>query len=283
MKDRMELLDMELELFDGGEAAGGSDTETSAQGGTQAASAATRQGETGDPAEVMEPSDAAATGGQDSGSDAGSEPKKESPKERQARYRALVSGEFKDLFTADTQRIIDQRFKETRSLRETVEAQRPVLERLMSRYGVQDGDVRALAAALEDEERERQAFLAAQAQRAEGWRQEAEETRTVYPEFDLARESEEPYFAAMLQTGIPVKLAYEVMHLEAIKTQVARQAAEEREWALTEHIRARGIRPAENGGAAQNGLTAKVNMERMTKEERADVARRAMRGETIIF
>lgn len=57
---------------------------------------------------------------------------------RRERYRALVTGEFKDLYTADTQRIIDRRFKETRELRETLEAQNAALAPLLERYGAAD-------------------------------------------------------------------------------------------------------------------------------------------------
>ena len=170
-------------------------------------------------------------------SDAGSEqkmetPKTESAKERLERYKALVGGEFKDLFTADTQRIIDKRFKETRTLQETLAAQSAVLERVMERYGVDTGDLDGLTAALEAEE----------AQRAQA-------------ELDAQR----------------------------LLAETARKAAEERERALIQNILARGARPAENGGGAQNGVTARLDPARMTAQQRADIAARAARGETITF
>lgn len=62
----------------------------------------------------------------------------ETPETRRARYRALVTGEFKDLYTADTQRIIDCRFKETRSLAEALERQRAALAPLLERYGAEE-------------------------------------------------------------------------------------------------------------------------------------------------
>lgn len=211
----------------------------------------------------------------------------EDPKERQARYRALVGGEFKDLYTADVQRIIDQRFKETRSLKETVEAQKPVVERLMERFGIQGGDLRALSQALEDDERARSERREAQARQErldrERWQREAQEAQADYPELQLEREEENPLFLAALRSGASVRQAYEAAHLDAVKERVARQAAQAREWALTEHIRARGARPPENGASAQNGLRSGTDVERMTKEERAEAARRAMHGERITF
>lgn len=234
------------------------------------------------------PEDQAETEGSGSGHAAnGSVTAPEDPKERQARYRALVGGEFKDLYTADVQRIIDQRFKETRSLKETVEAQKPVVERLMERFGIQGGDLRALSQALEDDERARSERREAQARQErldrERWQREAREAQADYPELQLEREEENPLFLAALRSGASVRQAYEAAHLDAVKERVARQAAQAREWALTEHIRARGARPPENGASAQNGLRSGTDVERMTKEERAEAARRAMHGERITF
>lgn len=64
----------------------------------------------------------------------------ERPEERRARYRALITGEFKDLYTADTQRIIDRRFKETRGLQEALEARQGLLDRLCEKLGAEDAD-----------------------------------------------------------------------------------------------------------------------------------------------
>lgn len=193
---------------------------------------------------------------------------------RRERYRALVTGEFKDLYTADTQRIIDRRFKETRALQETLEAQRPVLERLMERYAV--GGVADLAAAIEAEERER---ADRDRERQERWNKEVEETRGTYPQFDMEEESSHPLFLAMLEAGAPVKLAYEAMHLDQIMAQALR-AAEKR---LADHIRSGGARPQENGASAQTAVASQKDVGRLTAAERAEFARRAARGETITF
>lgn len=114
-----------------------------------------------------------------------------SAQERMERYRALVEGEFQDLFAAHTQQLIDRRVQE-----------------------------------LQADQAVRQAQL-------------LEET--------------------------------------------ARRAAEERERALIQNILAQGARPAENGGGTQNGLAARPDPARMTPAQRADIARRAARGEMITF
>lgn len=117
----------------------------------------------------------------------------------------------------------------------------------------------------------------------ESWREEAQAAGAEYPGLDLDRELEDPRFLAMLCAGLGVKTAYEAVHLDEVKAAVARAAAREREKAITDDILARGARPAENGAGAQNALRSKIDVGRMTRAQRADVARRAALGEVITF
>lgn len=144
-------------------------------------------------------------------SDAGSEtaPKGETEraKERMERYRALVGGEFKDLFTADTQRIIDRRFKETRSLQEALAAQRAVLERLARRYGVDSGDLAGLSAAVEAEETRRAQEEAQAAQLLEETaRRAAEERERALIQNILARGARPAENGAGTQNAVTARL-----------------------------------------------------------------------------
>lgn len=117
----------------------------------------------------------------------------------------------------------------------------------------------------------------------ESWREEAQTAGAAYPGLDLDRELEDPRFLAMLCAGVGVKTAYETVHLDEVKAAVARAAAREREKAITDDILARGARPAENGAGAQNALRSQIDVGRMTRAQRADVARRAALGEVITF
>lgn len=140
----------------------------------------------------------------------------ETPEARRARYRALVTGEFKDLYTADTQRIIDCRFKETRGLQETLERQTAALSALLERYGA--AGPQELEAAVET-------------------------------------------------------------YVERAKLEAQRQA----EKRLADHIRSMGARPQENGARAQNAVTAQPDVARLTRDQRAEYAKRAARGEVVTF
>ena len=115
------------------------------------------------------------------------------------------------------------------------------------------------------------------------WRGEAEQMKALYPGFDLETESRDPQFLSMLRFGVPVQTAYEVLHMEEIKTGIAQMTARATEKQVVDGIRAKGVRPQENGTAAQSGFTIRDDVHKLTKKDRAEMARRAARGEKITF
>lgn len=336
------LLKIILSLFDGGAAAGGGDGagvaapaqgDDGTKGGSQASPAPTRRGnKTGESQRVLygKQADPAVAGGQ-TGADGGTPPVAGEEKkggepgaattsgtleERQKAYREMVEGEFKDIYTQDTQRIIDRRFREVRSLEEQVAGFQPVISMLMQRYGINDGDTAKLMAAVENDDaywsqaaeeagmsveqykqfqklqRENAALVEAQRrtqtqqqaeQQLQKWYGEAEQVRQLYPSFDLNAEVKNPQFLGMLRAGVPVQHAFEVIHMEEIKAGVAAMQAKATEKQVVGSIRAKGARPAENGTSVQSGFIVKDDVTKLTKKDRAEIARRAVRGETITF
>ncbi len=136
---------------------------------------------------------------------------------------------------------------------------------------------------------------------------EAEALKTVYPDFDLEAEYAHPVLGALLRgEGKPtLRQLYEAVHLEditagrvasAVESAVAEAVAEavavavseaveaavkESEERLLGHIRARGQRPAENGIRGAAGIRMHPAVGRLTRRERAMLAKRAENGETI--
>lgn len=239
-----------------------------------------------------------------------------SPDDRRKAFREMIKGDYKDIYAEETQKIIDRRFKETKNLEETLSKARPTIDMLMSRYGIEDGDFAKLQAAVENDDaywseaadeagmtteqykkfqkmqRENAELIRAQqAQRGQQeaearvqkWMQEAEEMRADYPDFDLQAEASNPDFARMVQAGIPVRHAYEVAHLDAIKGNIRATAEAQTARKVTNDIRARGMRPKENGTASQAAFTVKDDVSRLTRKDRAEIARRVAMGETIRF
>ena len=108
---------------------------------------------------------------------------------------------------------------------------------------------------------ERQATAAREEVRrqAAAWAREARALKERYGDFDLLSELQSPAFQAMLRSGTPMQNAYEALHLSDIKAGVARKAGQAREKQVTDHIRARGGRPAE-GASSGAGVTSRSKL-----------------------
>ena len=171
------LLNVILSLFDGGAAAGAGDGagaaapaqgEVGTSGDTQALPAVAGRGKrTGDTQKVLygKQTDPAVAVGQ-AAADEGTPPVAGEGKQdgepgtvtssdtldaKRKAYRDLMEGEYKDIHTAEIQRIIDTRFRETKTLEQQVARNKPVLDLLMQRYGIADGDPAKLMAAVEND------------------------------------------------------------------------------------------------------------------------------------
>ena len=241
------LLDIRLNLFDGGGAAGGAGAGAAAsgdgapgtQGETKASPASTRRGKSGEYQNVIfgkqaKPAEAGEGGdpeGQQRSSDAGSDNKPDASttsntlEAKRRAFQDLVNGEYKDIYTEETQRIIDRRFRETRNLEQQVGQYQPVIDMLMQRYQIGDGDMGKLSQAIENDDaywseaaeeagmsveqykqfqklqRENEALLRQQRQRQndqraqqqlQQWYGEAEQVKGLYPSFDLNAEVKNP-------------------------------------------------------------------------------------------
>ena len=336
------LLNIRLDLFDGGAAAGGdgagaaapaSQNGDGAKGGSQAAPGSTRRGKSGEFQNVLfgkqsEPAAAGEGGGQEgqqqssvAGSDKDKQPgvttTSDTLEARRKAFQDLVnSEEYKEIYTEETQRIINRRFRETQNLEQQVARNQPLIDMLMQRYKISDGDIGKLTAAIENDDaywseaaeeagmsveqykqfqklqRENAALMRDQQQRRsqqaaqqqlQKWYGEAEQVKGVYPSFDLNAEVKNRQFISMLKSGVPMQHAYEVVHLDDIKAGVAKMQAKATERQVVDGIRAKGARPQENGTTSQSAFTVKDDVGKLTKAERAEIARRVARGEIIKF
>lgn len=113
--------------------------------------------------------------------------------------------------------------------------------------------------------------------------EEAQQAMGTYPALDLMQELENPLFLRLVKADVPVKRAYETVHLDDILSELAAREREKAHKEITDNIRIRGMRPPENGIAAHGGITLRSDVSRLTREQREDYARRAARGEEITF
>ena len=115
------------------------------------------------------------------------------------------------------------------------------------------------------------------------WYGEAQLLCDKYPDFRLEIEVRNPLFLSLLRAGISFENAYKVIHLDEIVAEAMRSSAADAERAVVDNVRAKGSRPRENGTAAQSAFTVKGDVSRLTRKERAEIARRSLRGETVRF
>ena len=325
------LFSMNLHLFDGegaGAAAAGDGDNPGGDPGKLPAT--TRRGKSGDYSKVLfgKQSDGATASGsvtdaQDPPRDAGGDKPPEvqvtsnTLDERRRAFRELVNGEYKDIYTEETQRMISRRFGEQQALERRMQSQQSVIDMLMQRYNIGDGDLSKLTAALENDnaywsEAAEEAGMSvdqykrfqqlqrqnaelqkiqaeqrdrAQAQRqAQRWFQEAQAVAAKFQGFNFARELQNPEFTAMLRAGTPVEHAYKVMHFDELMDGAIQVTAANTEKAIADNVRAKGSRPAENGTSAQSAaFTIKDDPSKLTKQDFEEIARRVARGEIISF
>lgn len=240
----------------------------------------------------------------------------ENPTEdRNAKYEAFIK-EHKDLDDARIQNIIQKRLKNSKDTVEKYEALAPTLEILAKKYGVDASDVKALNKAIEEDdsyfeeealekgitveqlkeyrkmERENAAFRkqAEEQARKENakrvyarWTEQAEQTKAIYPSFDLNTEAKNPQFLQLLNSNVDVRTAYEVIHKDDIISGAMQFTAKTVEQKLTNKIIAGGARPTENGNSSQGAAQTKSDVSLLTKADREEIARRVARGEIISF
>lgn len=260
----------------------------------------------------------AAEGGQQA--QAGAQVTTNTQDERKAAYDKLVK-EYKDIYAQDFQQKFDMRFKEHKTLQSKMQALDPILGALGSKYGVDPSDIKALQEAIDADDsyfeqaaedagmtveqfkRTRQleqelAYYRQQREQGEReeavqqklaeWNEQAEQVKALYPDFDLAKQANDPItgvkFMQLLQGGlVNVQEAYELVNPQAKEARIANGAAMVAQ--LTQRqtldtIRAKGARPAENGAGGAPVKTG-LDVSRLTREQRQELADRARRGETI--
>jgi hypothetical protein len=237
--------------------------------------------------------------------------------ERRKAYFDLINSEdYKDIHTQESQRMINRRFSETKNLQQQVDDFSPVKDILMQRYKVEDGDMGKLLKALENDDKywseaaEEQGLTVDQykriqqmerqlkesnlreqrmlsQQRAEQqmqkWDAEAQTLKGIYQNFDIHTEAQNPQFMSLLRSGVPMQTAYEVIHMDDIKAGIQRMTASATEKQVTDNIRAKGQRPAENGTSSQSAFTVKDDVSKLSKADRRNIAVRSRRGESISF
>ncbi len=140
--------------------------------------------------------------------------------------------------------------------------------------------VGALRGAIERRSEQRARRAAEEA--AARWSREADELTAQCPDFDLGAALNDTQFCALLRAGVDVRMAWFALHAQALLEAACVRAGRSAEQRVAEHIRARGLRPAENGlGGGGTGIVVRPDVSRMSRADRAELAARAERGERV--
>lgn len=287
---------MNLHLFDGGAssasaAAAGAESGTNSNAdGTQSA---TGDNDTKQDAAVKNP-DVVVTSEDD---------------ERRTQFENYIKGEGKQYFDERVQKIINSRFKQTKTLEENAKALDPAIKALASVYGVDAKDLKGLAQAILDdnrmyEDRARQNGVSVEVQKKfdqlqaeneqlkaseeqkvqqertqqilDDWHRQADELVKEFPEFNLdtALNTSRDFYDLIVR-GVPVRNAY----IAAFPDEYGKKV----EKSITDNIKARGIRPNENSVSSSSSATASFDVSKLTPAQRRDFVNRAARGERITF
>lgn len=312
MKSESIIPMLSLQIFaDGGASAGGTGDGGTAQGqGVKAGAASQQTGAKGNPlAEVK-------YGIQQEESAPAAEVQETTTTDPNAEFEKLIKGQYKQQYDQKVQDIIRKRLKGPMETVEKYTALQPVLEILAKKHGVDAGDIDALTKAIEADDsyfeqeamelgmsvKQLKELRSAQRENADlrrqiqerqkqenaekiysTWMQQAEETKKVYPGFDLRAELGNSKFLDLLNSNIDVRTAYEVLHKDDIIPAAMQFAAKTVESKLASKIASGASRPAENGMNSGSAAVVKSDVSQLTKADRQEIIRRVARGEKIRF
>ena len=241
---------------------------------------------------------------------------KGSAEERNSRFEELIKGEFKDLYDARVQNTIRERLKGNEATVQKYNALAPVLDLLAGKYGVEADNIEALSKAIEEDEtfyedealekgltvqqvkeirkmqRENAALKAQVEERSRkenadatyaAWMQQAEALKQVYPSFDFATEAQNEQFRRLLQSGIPLQTAFEVIHKDEIMPAAMQYTAKQVEAKVANNVRSGMKRPAEGAAGGRSAVQVRSDPSKFTKADMDEIARRVARGERIVL
>lgn len=239
---------------------------------------------------------------------------KSEPADKGKAFEDMIKGEYKEQFDSRVKQILDRRFKANDELEKFKADSQEILDLMYAKYGVKD--LKSLQKAVQEDdsyfeeaaeaedltveqykyklqlEKENAQLKQAQeeAERVRqannvyaDWQRQSESLKQRYPNFSLEKEAGNPQFVKLLRSGIDVKTAFETIHHDEILSGAMMQTAQAVRKNVTDNIKARGLRPSENGINAQAGVIVKNDVSKLTPQDRAEIARQARMGKTIKF
>lgn len=234
----------------------------------------------------------------------------EGSRDLEAEFDNLIKGEFKDTYNKRVQGIVQNRLKGSKQTEASLKEAREIMALMGERYGLDGTDAKALRTALENDrqyleeealekgmsvdqlaemkkmERENRSFRQAMERQREqaafdqkfrAWSEEAEGLKEQYPTLNLMEEFNDPNFIRLLDSGVGVKAAYQTIHFDEIMSGAMAHTAQTAQKKVMDSVKANGARPQENAAQGAAGVSAYTDVNKLTKQQRKEIAEQVMR------
>lgn len=231
-------------------------------------------------------------------------------------FDELIKDKYKSEFHSKVQGIINERFKETKQIEAQLENYKQMAEVISAKYGLKADDFDKLMIAIQDDDSfyEQRAFesgmsvndyrehlrqeekmnkvvkeledLKAEKQQQEyinQWEKEANELKQQIPDFDFDEELQNEKFNSLITFGWSLKDAYEAVHAKDIINKVVPKAVEQAKAKTVQSIRAKGLRPNENGITSNSPANIKNSVDKLDDKDFEEIKRRVRNGDKIKF
>lgn len=301
---------LDLQLFGEGSGGEGGGTAPTAQTGESGLAAAAQRSEENIPLSKIRYGKQPA-GEEDAAPASGAQENSTSEEDLTREFNELIKGKYKDVYGKTVEGIVQKRLKSSKDTVSKFGEVQPLLDILSLKYKTGADDIKSLVdkvneddyffedaalergmsteAVREDRRRDsenaelKRALASERADRA--YREllgEAEAVKNTYPKFDIRAELKNPTFHLLLTNGTPMQKAYEMVHAEEIIPVAMQYSAGKAAEMMSNNVRSGG-RPVENGISGQASPYVKTDVSQLTKADRAEIIKRAARGEKIIF
>lgn len=231
------------------------------------------------------------------------EPKPTDPAEKRKAFGQLMQGEYAAEFEEALQRasemavqnVLDNPAALTEAVKngkvkndeyyETLAAERGISVKTAREMDRMESELQRANAEKQRAEQIRQAAehqQRAAAVRAQ-WEAEAAQLKVKYPAFELDEVLNNPSVADMIRRGIGLEAAYRAAYFDQLMEASTARTAQQVEQGVAARIQQRAQRPAENGAHPGGAAEMKVDVAHMTAKQRAELAKRARRGERIVL
>lgn len=226
-------------------------------------------------------------------------------------FEKLIEGKYKAEFENAVNLKLSEKENSITELTQKLERQNTVFDALSAKYGKSIDDIEGILKAVSSDEsyfeeaaaregitveqyKNLRAFEQMQKRNAEferaeqartqaekdirAWFKECETLKEKYPGLDFQKEISNKDFIGLLKNGINFETAYKVIHADDIVAEAVTNAEKN----AVIKMQNKASRPLENGLNSSTGAVISTGT-KLTKQERADLARRAQRGEKIIL